>query len=560
MSTRDGAIGLSPRRQPGSMWLLALLAAATAALAQDAAAPRAWLDRDRIEFGETVTLNLEVAGAAAEPDFSPLQRDFEIRGRSSSSETRIAGGRSEQRGLWAVALEPRRPGTLEIPPLRVGTQRTAPLRLIVNPARQGSASAGDPLFLEAEVDTPAPYVGQAVVYTVRLYYALNLLEGQLESAPPNSGELRQLGADRSEIRERDGRRYNVVARRYVLLPRRSGELALPPARFRGRALGDGRRGAWLGADAVSAVGPALTLQVRPQPASASPWLPADRLEMRLEAGAAPARQGEPITLTLIVNAVGVVPEQLPDMPQPVLPADRAQIFPETPETRDLVQDGRPAVERRQRIVLVPLGAGELEVPALELPWWDIKADRARIARSQPLRIAVQPAAAPPPTPAATGPAPAASEGAPAGDASAVPAPGGGPWPWIAALLALGWGLHAAWLWRRRPGPERDESAPARRGDPASLRRALAAGDLAAIEIALRACAPVAADPAGMSASLADPEQCRAVALLEAARWGGGDPGQAREALRRAFRSGPRFVAVASGAADDEVLPLLYPRR
>ena len=87
---------------------------------------RAWLDRDRINANETVTLNIKTDGMAR-PDYDPLQRDFSISGRSSRTQMDNTGVHS----LYAVALQPRRAGTLVIPALAVGNARTQPLNLQV---------------------------------------------------------------------------------------------------------------------------------------------------------------------------------------------------------------------------------------------------------------------------------------------------------------------------------------------------------------------------------------------------------------------------------------------
>ena len=74
-----------------------------------AAQPRAWLDRDRIAEGETVTLNIQTVAATA-PDYTPLQREFTISGNSSRRQFEMVNGRSSTRTLYAVALQPRRDG------------------------------------------------------------------------------------------------------------------------------------------------------------------------------------------------------------------------------------------------------------------------------------------------------------------------------------------------------------------------------------------------------------------------------------------------------------------
>jgi len=84
-----------------------------------AAAPeaRAWLDRNSMHVGETVTLNVEVSGdtGARQPDFSVLQNDFEMLGTQSQTSMSIVNGESNSKLLWAVGLQPKHAGALTIP-------------------------------------------------------------------------------------------------------------------------------------------------------------------------------------------------------------------------------------------------------------------------------------------------------------------------------------------------------------------------------------------------------------------------------------------------------------
>ncbi|HEY8011825.1 MAG TPA: BatD family protein, partial [Rudaea sp.] len=86
-----------------------------------AAQVRAWLDRNSMQMGETVTLNVEVSddANAAQPDFSALQQDFNLLGTQSSSAMNIINGQTTSKLIWAVGLEPKHAGTFSIPALNV---------------------------------------------------------------------------------------------------------------------------------------------------------------------------------------------------------------------------------------------------------------------------------------------------------------------------------------------------------------------------------------------------------------------------------------------------------
>ena len=95
-------------------------------------------------------------------------------------------------------------------------------------------------------------------------------------------------------------------------------------------------------------------------------------------------------------------------------------------------------------------------------------------------------------------------------------------------------------------------------DPQALATALARGDRAAVERALCAMAGVR-DLDGVRMRLADPAQREAVAALQRARWGRGDPAAAMAAMRAAFAQGPRWWP-RPRRAPPSLLPPLYPER
>lgn len=546
-------------------WLLVL-----AALPAQAQQVRAWLDRDRIALGETATLNIEVEGATARPpDYAPLRRDFALSANTSRRSYEQVNGRSVARSLFAVALRPRREGVIGIPALEVDGTRTPPLTLTVTGAAATPARAGDDVFIEAEADAQSPYVQQAVGYTVRLYYATPLVSGTLDQPPPEGASLQRVGQDLRYQRSIDGRDYNVVERHFLLVPERSGTLAMPPARFEGSAVagffddlfGDGRR-------ALRASGPSRVLDVRTPPAGApQPWLPLRSLSLRWRGAPQQARAGEAFTVTIEATADGAGAAQLPEIELPAM--DGAQVFADPPQSDDGFVDGRPRTRVLRRFSVVPSAAGPLQVPSPRIAWWDVRAGAARTASLPPLQVEVAPAvtggrgtgAVPGPGESRAGAPPDAGEGW-----IRVPGVQGEvrPWAFATVLVALAWLLTLAWGLHRQPRRPSAGAGPALPGSQdsvharASLQRALDTGDLGDVADALCATArPPAQGLDEVAERLADPRQREAVALLQRARWAGGDGSVARRALREAFRRGPRW-APRQAAPQDDPLPPLYP--
>lgn len=538
------------------------------------AAPRAWLDRDSIRMGETVTLNVETdARGGSEPDFSELDANFRRLGTSSNTQLNWVNGRQSARTLWAVALEPREEGVLGIPAFAVGNERTEPLALTVLPMPSGgSAAAGDDVFLEIEAEPVDPYVQQQVRYTVRLYYAVTLLEGQLEEPQASGAQVRRLGQDVQFQKMLAERRYNVVERHYAVVPEASGRLEIPGPQFRGRALRTGGYGSMMNPNAnLGARGNAIALEVRPRPATAStPWLPAQALSLTDESGDAPAtlQVGEPLTLTLRLSAQGLAAEQLPEL---VLPAiDGAEVYPdqETNQTRD---DGAwLRGERVRKFAVVPTRAGKLVLPEIALVWWDVANDRAARAvlpsREWSIAGATGNTGAVPAPSSAIESASSAATGAPFSSALA-------PWFWplATALFAALWIATLVLMRRRRAAGSNApitlasgaRAAPADwrstwrtalyRADPAAAARTLIAeGQRESLSCQNLADVGAQLDDASQQVALARLEQ----ALYRAAE----DPGLIEE-LRHVFADGPRWrQPVGDERKAAFTLPPLYPSR
>jgi hypothetical protein len=533
------------------------------------AAPRAWLDRDTVRLGETVTLNVETdARGGSEPDFSQLERSFRRLGTSSSTQLSYVNGRQSARTLWAVALEPLQEGVIGIPALVVGSERTEPLQLTVLPMPQGgSAAAGDDVFLEISALPAAPYVQQQVRYTVRLYYAVSLLEGQLEEPLVAGAPIRRLGQDVQYQTNLSNRRYHVVERRYALVPEASGTLEIPGPQFRGRALRSGGYGSLLNPNSMLAArGNAITLEVRPRPAAGGdPWLPAQSLQLLDESGALPAQVqvGEPLTLALRLSAQGLSAEQLPELQLPAIPG--AQVYPdqEATQTRD---DGEwLRGERVRKFAVVPERAGRLEIPAVTLRWWNVSTDSAETAQLAARTIEVVAA------PGTQADVPAGEDAAPAeadGNDAEQSAPSGTtdrPWVIAAVIFAVLWLATLAMLLVRRRAralaPAAAPAAPRRAQWGGDWKAALHARDAAAAARAL-VDAGQQRDPACRSldqvvAQLGDPSQQTAVRALERVLYRAEPDAAVWPRLREAFARGPRWRERVATAASDAELPPLY---
>jgi hypothetical protein len=555
-------------------WLLLLLLVPAMARAVDV---QATLDRSRVQLGETVTLNLRLAGAGsniAMPDLSVLNQDFEILGTSQNSSLSIVNGGATSELTFGVALRPKHVGVLQIPALDIDGSRTTPLQVQVTAADPAAAAAAHKdVFVEAQVEPSHGYVGQQLSYVLRLFYAVSLSNGSLDQPAVNGVEISQVGGDVTYTTQRDGRTYEVRERHFALIPQHAGHIAIDAASFQGETIDQNDPGSFFGAGTpVSVSAPPVAIDVNPVPADwgSSAWLPARQLTLTLDGwpGAnQPVRVGQPLNLTMNLQATGLAYDSLPALSFPAV--DGATVYPDKPAMSNHADGLWIVGQRQQSFALVPEHAGALSIPATTLKWWNVQTDRMETAQIPARSVTVLPAIGGASQPAA--PATASSFHAAAAPTSVSLAKHATPWQWL-AIGSIGlWLLSMlAWLlWRRRPSSKpRSNAQGPRTPAPRSARQlqqdffdAVRDDDATAQARSLLAWAhaerPAIHNLGQLSAALGDQQQHAAIAHLEQHRYAAAPADGDRTQLATAFKRG--FVwRVADGGDDNPDLPPLYP--
>jgi hypothetical protein len=422
---------------------------------------QAQLDRSRITEGETVTLTImtDEARQNLDADFSALEKDFAILDRRSETQLSIVNGRQTASVRLILTLEPRAAGAFLIPQLAFGGDTTQAIKVQVDPAPALEPGSQPPVFIEMEV-VPAegPYFVHAQIgLVVRVFYQQNLTEAAISQPDPSPASVRLMQETPYQA-ERGGERYRVLERTYAVFPERSGALNIPPMQLTGRLVERKSTSVWQPAvrgRRVQVESEALELAIEPKPAefSGSEWQPARdyRLTQQISSGDA-LRVGEPVTRTVIVDAVGLEENMIVEPVWPDLP--NARIYPDQPQgiTRD---DGQWVLGHKEfRYAVVPEKEGELVLPELKVDWWDTQNNRARTATLEAHTIFVQPSALVPPPP------PVAAPGLTGGETSASLQTAGpnepAYWRWLALIFAALWllTLMAAWKLNGRGGREK----------------------------------------------------------------------------------------------------------
>ena len=374
------------------------------------------VDRNPVMVDESFVLEITANDdvSADSLDTSPLLKDFVVGRTSTSRQTQIINFDTSRTTRWSTVLIPRQPGMYTIPSFTIEGQKSQPIRLEVLPVSQSKSAQGQDVFIKTELDLEEVYLQQQVRYTVKLHIALDLQRGSLSAPTMKDGEIEQVGDDKEYTEVVNGRRYRIIERTFSIIPQKSGEFTIQGPYFEGEVLDNTRRsfGFFNRTRTINKVAQNQFLKVKPIPSSFKfHWLPSEHVEIHDEwQGLEDSLTvGEPVTRTIKLTALGVVEAQLPEIAGDY--PDKVKVYPDQAETTTVQHNGTFVAQRSESTAIIPNEAGELVIPAVKVPWFNVVTGKTEYATLPEKRLSVKAAAAttaPPPqviTPEVT-PAPA----------------------------------------------------------------------------------------------------------------------------------------------------------
>ena len=359
--------------------LLILCALSTSVFAQ-AQRVEVQLSSQRVNLDDSVILNVRAYGMDAELDPSALNADFDVTKRSSSRQVTIENGKRTSLVEWVLELIPKRAGTLEVPPIIVGSEQSRPLTLLVEAPATGAARD---LFLEASVDVSEPYVQAQVIYTLRVFQGVRLLDASLQVPEVDEVVMQQLTDESKYQQVVNGRTYNVSELRYSVFPQQSGSVQIPSlalqaviqvnpqqqANTRTRTKRVTRRSEEI----------ELQVQARPDDMRSTWWLPAKEVVLQSE-WSTPIDQmqvDQPVTRTVTVMATGVADAQLPELDIPVV--KNLSVYADSPTSATNASERGLISQQTNTWAVIPQVAGSLVLPEIRVDWFDTESGEARTA-------------------------------------------------------------------------------------------------------------------------------------------------------------------------------------
>jgi hypothetical protein len=405
----------------------------------------ATVDRNTVRQNQSFSYSLRLTGSeSAEPDFAALGDCCEIIGRHRNVRMNWVNGDYERVTEWQLNLMARDSGPLAIPGIKIGHLVSNPVTLMVL-APELSTAGGD-IFLEVTAEPQHPYVQAETSYTLRLFLGVDTRGQRLSELSVSGGEaiVERVGEDARFQAERNGRSYTVIERRYSIFPQESGTLTIEPLVFEGQVV-SGRTFSDLQRHSSDAI-ELMVKPVEPPPAShpEAIWLPARRLELQDDWSSESLTAGVPVTRRLTVRADGLLDTQIPALVLAQMEGVRQ--YSDQPELSKWATEQGIQGRRVETLAVIAGNSGEYQLPAIEVPWFDVANAKWRVARLprhdfDVIASSEQQAAAAEVS---------AASGMQPGLASPALTTETMTWRWLSAALTGGWLLTlVAWFFSRR---------------------------------------------------------------------------------------------------------------
>jgi len=339
------------------------------------------VDRNPVAINDSFQLLFTADSSVdGEPNFAPLQQDFDILKQQKSSQSSWVNGNSSSTVKWSLTVMAKHTGVLTIPAIEFGDDQSQPLVLNIVQQTTADAAENSDLFLDVKLSADQVYVQAQVIYTVRLFQRINMSQATLSEPSLERAVVEKIGDDKQFNTQINGVNYLVTERLYAIFPQKSGDLTFEPLVLKADVISGqnsrSRMGSFFNRQSTQTkriTSKVLSLSVLPIPKSftGQHWLPAEKLELTesWSNNDLIAKIGEPITRTITLKARGLTASKLPEIIM-VENQQGLKIYPDKAIMADQENDNGIHAVREQKIAIIPSSGSSFTVQKIEIPWFN----------------------------------------------------------------------------------------------------------------------------------------------------------------------------------------------
>ena len=390
-------------KRPAAAMLFLLIFCGAAA----AADIRAFVDKTRMTLGESAQLTVSASRGDANVDLSAI-KDFKVVSRGTSTSVQIVNGRMTREVRSNYAIIPLKAGRLRIPPLSVesGGKVYKTREIIIQVSAQPQQPAQNKnVFVSSLVSNPNPFQGEQIVYTFRLFTAVQIANARFQQ-PGFTGFSAKEVEDRKTYRQVvSGREYQVTELKFVLVPLTTGKKVIEPAvlqcdivrrkqRSRG-PFGSFFDDPFFGSTELEPV----VFRTRPIEVTINS-LPAytgavefsglvGKFDIRADIEAETLGVGDSTTLTVVIEGTGNIMDAAPpSIPAPV----EFKRYTDAPEEEIRLDASGFSGKKAFRTALVPVKEGSYTIAPIRLSYFDTASESYVTRSTKPFSLRVNPPA------------------------------------------------------------------------------------------------------------------------------------------------------------------------
>lgn len=367
------------------------------------------LSSDQISIGESVTVSYTLKNNSSRhsPDFSVLQKDFEIINTNYGNAISMVNGVTSVQTFWRLQLMPKKSGELWIPAITFGNDQSTPhkLRVTASPITQNTQRTQNTdtglkqhpsVFVHGEINTHAPYVESQFIYTFKLFFRTQLKSPSIAFPSVKDFTFFELEDKPDYQTTINGEAYHVVEKRFAVFPKKSGNMVLSPMQLHAFVMDESNN---LYDDLFYFSEPKpitlstekfnLSVQDIPTNYQASTWLPAKNIALTQTWSETRDtwEAGSPVIRTLRVSAQGLRGDQLPDLSIPQI--DGMNVYVDKPKLSNITQGNSIVGILEQKVTYIPNKSQSFDIPSIKLNWWNTETNRNAVSQLNGFTINVK---------------------------------------------------------------------------------------------------------------------------------------------------------------------------
>lgn len=333
-------------------------------------------NRTTLYQGEKLTVVLEIDKKVEQrPSLKILEQSFNVLGTKKVTLSSHTTGTVTNSTQWHLKLRAIKAGNITLPSITLGDEisREIPLTVLPSELNPSPEDTGlKPVFIDLEVDKDELYVGSQAILRTKIYHLNPLpLDSQLSDPIVRNALIKKLEERQEYKTQINGQSYFVTEYSYTLFPKDAAAVEVEPFIFNA-TMDNG--------EILELTSSLLLLNVLPKAFSNTRdiWLPAESvyIEDNLQDSQSMSK-GASLTRIITLEAEGLPASSLPLLAE--LQNSKAEIKLTNVVLEEQMTEKGIISRRMEELQITPTQAGEIVLPAIDLPWWNTRQEKAQNA-------------------------------------------------------------------------------------------------------------------------------------------------------------------------------------